>query len=89
MQVFTGLRPFNDFSIRKIVQGVPEGARPQKPENPEDAAYTRYGLTEDIWKVIEQCWQGDPQARPTAKDLLQEPFLVNLQDDRTRIRYER
>ncbi|TEB34481.1 kinase-like protein [Coprinellus micaceus] len=86
-EIFTGRRPFHDFSIKKIIQQVPQGVRPQKPESSE-AAFTGLGLTEDIWKAIECCWDGNPNARPTMGDLLQEPFLVNLPDDRPQIRYE-
>ncbi|KAF6757210.1 kinase-like domain-containing protein [Ephemerocybe angulata] len=88
-EVFTGQSPFSDlgrglaseWAAARIYLEVPKGRRPSKPSAGSDA-YQRYGLTEEIWGMMERCWAGDPKLRPSAAELLQSPFLRNLVDKR-------
>ncbi|KAF5342346.1 hypothetical protein D9611_001604 [Ephemerocybe angulata] len=88
-EVFTGQSPFsdlgrglgNEWAAARIYLEVPKGRRPSKPSAGSDA-YQRYGLTEEIWGMMERCWAGDPKLRPSAAELLQSPFLRNLVDKR-------
>lgn len=42
-----------------------KGKRPSKPPG-DSEPFTRWGLTEDIWSILEKCWDADPGQRPTA-----------------------
>ncbi|KAG6905535.1 hypothetical protein DXG01_002186 [Tephrocybe rancida] len=41
------------------------GARPARPPS-SNLSWTEWGLTEDIWACIEDCWNGQPTERPPA-----------------------
>ena len=49
--------------IRDIVGG-------ELPEKPSMENCARAGLTDEIWKVLQECWATDPLRRPSAHDLL-------------------
>ena len=57
-QMYTGRVP---FAHRRFYGGVVfdviRGVRPPRPECPK--------LTDDIWTVIQSCWNHDPKKRPT------------------------
>jgi hypothetical protein len=61
-------------------QVVKHGRRPQKP--PADPAYSSYGLTDSIWDMMEMCWNREARHRPSADDLSNLSFLVDVLDDR-------
>lgn len=42
------------------------GKKPSKPPGNSEP-FTRWGLTENIWNLMEQCWNSNPQQRPTAR----------------------
>lgn len=48
-----------------IVVEISKGTRPEKPE---DAA--RFGFTDRLWEIVEQCWSTDRDARPTLDAVL-------------------
>ena len=41
------------------------GRRPPRPQNREIL-----GLSEDVWMLVERCWDGDPAVRPLTADTL-------------------
>lgn len=41
------------------------GERPPRPTN-----WEILGLSEDVWMLIEQCWDRDPSIRPHIADIL-------------------
>jgi hypothetical protein len=56
------------------------GRHPSKPPF-GSAPYLKFGLTEDIWSMMENCWNFEARTRPTANQLLQQwPFLTKLVD---------
>jgi serine/threonine protein kinase len=50
----------------------------ERPAQPLEGstAYTHYGTTDDIWKMIEDCLVSDPNKRPSARDILKRPFMA-------------
>lgn len=78
----TGNIPFfqtrNNYSIPTLVLA---GGRPRKPD-PTDPAYQEYGLTEEIWSLIERCWKHDAIQRPTAVEIEKSDLFSSLADPR-------
>ena len=57
MQVLSGQAPFSELkSNYMIVVAVWEGKRPPRPMHPS--------CTDSLWKLIQRCWDQDPQLRP-------------------------
>ena len=52
-----------------------EGSRPPRPA---DASL----LSDKIWKVIEICWNQEPQYRPSAESVIEQLPLAGIVDDR-------
>ena len=64
VKVFTGKVPFHDVRPYTAVTAISSGRRPQRPAEPP--------LTEDLWKLMDQCWHQDPESRPEMSTVLQE-----------------
>ena len=47
------------------MNAIMEGVRPEKPEHA-----ARLGFTQDLWRMLEQCWLEDRSARPSVEDIL-------------------
>ena len=63
MKVFTDVVPFNNFlSVTSIVK-IGKGERPPRPTDPT--------LPNDVWELMQDCWQQDPQSRPEMRVVLQ------------------
>lgn len=58
-EIVTGNRPYDDLEHMWMLNEVPNGRRP---------VFTS-PIKETIKKMIEQCWCGDPDKRPSAKEL--------------------
>jgi len=54
---------------------VKRGKRPPRPTH--ELSQTR-GLNDEIWRIIEKCWNQDPNKRPTARVVVES--LRNLPD---------
>jgi hypothetical protein len=87
-QIFTGNLPFAKMSSRNLkaqvnflTEVVEGGKRPQKPAV-DSPAYSTYGLTDNIWNMMETCWNQEAVRRPSADDIIRLPFLVGVVDDR-------
>jgi serine/threonine protein kinase len=58
IQIFTGHLPFSHIkSDAKVVLTVITGGRPQRGHCPQ--------ITDDIWGILETCWDVDPTRRPS------------------------
>ena len=64
MEVITGTVPFSDFQAITVVAKTADGERPPRPDNP--------ALTDDVWALIQGCWDKDPQSRPGMRRLLKD-----------------
>ena len=65
VEVFTGEAPFAGQIPTKAAFRVLGGERPEMPQNAQ-----QIGLTSEMWMLLEDCWDHDPQGRPTAKKIL-------------------
>lgn len=63
--VFTGELPFGECSGITAAQRISQGSRPEYPRNAEDI-----GLTLEIWRFFEKCWDHDPVQRPTIDEVV-------------------
>ena len=63
MQVFTGAVPFGSGSSVMAMLAIMQGRRPQRPTHPT--------CTEELWKLIQGCWDHDPHLRPETSEALQ------------------
>ena len=59
VEVFTGKIPFEGQKNKAAEVQISQGGRPERPRNARTV-----GLTEGMWKLIEDCWQQDPRTRP-------------------------
>ena len=63
--VFTGELPFGEYNGVMAAQQISRGSRPERPRNAEDI-----GLTPEIWRFFERCWDHDPLRRPTIEEVV-------------------
>lgn len=81
-QVFTGKLPFFEYrSEAAVMMKVMQGTRPTRPAALEGQDTTR-SITEDIWGLMNDCWERDPASRPTIIQALSRVDVVNAMDDR-------
>ncbi|KAF9643889.1 kinase-like protein [Thelephora ganbajun] len=62
IEVFTGAVPFSDSPSFMAVLALMQGKRPPRPTHP--------AVTEDLWKLIQRCWDHDPRPRPAISEVL-------------------
>ena len=76
MKIYTGDVPFHKI-VRDstVMMKVVEGSRPPRPA---DTSL----LSNEIWKVIEMCWNQEPQDRPSAESVIEQLPLAGVVDDR-------
>ena len=76
MKIYTGRLPFHNVTRDStVMKKVLEGSRPPRP--------TDTGLlSNEIWKVIEMCWNQEPQDRPNAELVIEQLPLADIVDDR-------
>ncbi|KAF9642002.1 kinase-like protein, partial [Thelephora ganbajun] len=64
VEVFTGNVPFGNMRNESVVIHIAGGKRPAKPQAAE-----QLGLTAEMWKFIEKCWNANPNKRPTIDEV--------------------
>ena len=62
IQVFTGVVPFGSDSPVVAILAVVQGRRPPRPTHPT--------FTEDLWTLVQRCWDPDPHLRPNVSEVL-------------------
>ena len=65
VEVFTGKVPFEEQKNEAVALRISRGGRPEMPGNAQAV-----GLTSEIWKLLESCWQQNPKKRPTMKEVV-------------------
>ena len=65
-EVLSGQAPFSSYRDFIVSRKVIEGERPRKPLG---IAGTRF--TDDLWKMLKQCWLAQPKNRPTTEAVLE------------------
>ena len=65
VEVFTGKVPFSNLKNESVVVQIVGGKRPEKPQAAE-----QLGLTVEMWKFIEKCWNANPDKRPSINEVV-------------------
>ena len=65
VEVFTGKIPFGEQKNEAVVMLISRGGRPEMPEDAREV-----GLTNDMWALLENCWQEDPYRRPSIEEVV-------------------
>lgn len=68
--MFSGQYPFHDIANDfRVILVVKQQKRPSRPTH--NLCQTR-GLSDDIWKLIETCWNSEPSRRPKAGQIVEQ-----------------
>ncbi|CAE6419180.1 unnamed protein product [Rhizoctonia solani] len=71
LEVFSGLPPFSKHRLDgQVIAALIQGNLPERPE-PREAMYHR-GLSDEMWRLMNQCWEWKPIARPEMRTLASE-----------------
>jgi len=62
-QIYTGAVPFGICSTVMSILAVMEGHRPPRPTHPT--------FTGNLWKLMQHCWDQQPDLRPEASEVSQ------------------
>jgi hypothetical protein len=62
MQVFTGAVPFSNGPSVMAMLAITQGKRPPRPTHPT--------FTENLWTLMQRCWDQDPHLRPEVSEVL-------------------
>ena len=65
VEVFTGKIPFEGLRNEVVLLHISRGSRPEMPRNAHAV-----GLTVEMWKVLESCWQQNPKKRPEMREVV-------------------
>lgn len=68
-EIFTGLVPFSGYPDHFVMMQVTKGARPTLPVKTKEQ-YRAWGLTDDIWALINECWEHDQTNRPKSSEVI-------------------
>jgi hypothetical protein len=66
--MFSGEAPFQRFSDQRLISALIQGERPPRPFH---ALSSSRGLNDDMWHLIEACWNQDPGKRPVAAQIIE------------------
>jgi hypothetical protein len=61
-QVFTGAVPFSSSLSPAAMLAIMDGRRPPRPTHPV--------LTDQLWALVQHCWDQDPHSRPEVSEVL-------------------
>lgn len=80
VDVFTGEIPFEEQKNKAVVLRIPRGSGPEIPRNAQGV-----GLTSEMWRLLENCWQQNPSKRPTMEEVVEGwwGFVESNSDDRS------
>jgi len=65
-EVLGGQAPFTTVNHYVVMRKVVEGERPSRPEGTERAWFT-----DDLWRMLNQCWAAQPERRPRITAVLE------------------
>jgi len=81
-EIFTDLLPFSeDRTEQTVLRKVLSGARPTRPPRIMEQLIAR-GLTDNIWALMNDCWERDPDNRPSMTEALSRLFAPQSEDPR-------
>ena len=62
VQLFTGTTAFSGYPSIKAMLAIVQGSRPPRPTYPT--------FTEDLWMLMQRCWDHEPHLRPDASEVM-------------------
>ena len=65
-EVLTGRIPFSRYSKYAAITKVLRGEQPERPQEMEEKWFT-----DDVWGILEWCWEPIPSDRPSIENVLQ------------------
>jgi len=65
-EVLSGRVPFFRYHGYAVVAKILKGERPRRPQGGEGEWFM-----DEIWSILERCWEANPGDRPRIKDVLQ------------------
>jgi len=66
-EVLSGHIPFHQYLDQSVNLRICRGDRPERPQGAEGKWFT----DDDVWKILESCWQFKPDDRPSVHDISQ------------------
>ncbi|GLB42987.1 putative cysteine protease [Lyophyllum shimeji] len=82
-EIFAGEVPFANIQLDvTVILKITSGARPARPK-PLSPSWQQWGLTENIWTVMQDCWKRDPLERPSIEEVIRRLSSERLQDYRS------
>ena len=70
IQAFTGAIPLNSESLAMAVSTIMQGRRPPRPTHPT--------FTENLWTLMQRCWDHDPRSRPEVSEVSRVLFILSV-----------
>ena len=64
-QVLSGNVPYWNITLLCAMRAIMGGDRPQKPKAAESI-----GFTDELWRMVERCWQENRDERPGVREIL-------------------
>lgn len=64
-EVLSGHHPFFPRGGPIVMVDILDGKRPRRPKGDEGSPFT-----DDIWRILESCWECQPSARPSVETVL-------------------
>jgi hypothetical protein len=71
--MFSGEFPFYDVPEYMFISALKQGRRPARPSH---ALSGTRGLNDDMWHLMERCWDQDPTKRPAASQIVEDLFYL-------------
>ena len=65
-EVLSGQVPFAPFSRYAVMRKVMDGEHLQRPGGAEGERFTN-----DLWRMLDQCWATRPESRPSSSSILE------------------
>lgn len=66
LKLVTGKVPFAEYTDQNVIVMIAKGKRPSRPHS-----FDAPGITPEVWKVAQKCWNGKVGERPEISTVLE------------------
>ncbi|KAG6823498.1 hypothetical protein H0H92_010017, partial [Tricholoma furcatifolium] len=84
-EIFTGDIPFAGVKDFRVISIVQSGKCPTRPSS-DSKAWTDWGLTDDIWLLMEETWKRLPGNRPPCTKIVERLKILIPRDKRPKLK---